>query len=162
MNFLLSWLFLQDLDSGVLGDTGTHGVSHSVDGLDALGQDLFDSPCTSNSNTNQTHGSYSLPSPGGPMLTSHKHHNQSYGPGSVGSQPPPSPAHSVPQSPMGGHTPSVPPSPYTHPMQSPASVPPPPSPAAQTLALQIRASQSWASQTRAIYHMFHSSKLCQI
>lgn len=120
---------LPDLDSGVLGDTGTHGVSHSVDGLDALGQDLFDSPCTSNSNTNQTHGSYSLPSPGGPMLNSHKHHNQSYGPGSVGSQPPPSPAHSVPQSPMGGHPPSVPPSPYTHPMQSPASVPPPPSPA---------------------------------
>ena len=120
----LPGLFLQDLDSGVLGDTGTHGVSHTVDGLDALGQDLFDSPCTSNSNL--PHGSYSLPSPGGPMLTQQ---NRSYGPGSVGSQPPPSPAHSVPQSPMGGHTPSVPPSPYAHPMQSPASVPPPPSPA---------------------------------
>jgi len=119
---------LPDLDSGVLGDTGTHGVSHTVDGLDALGQDLFDSPSLV-SNSNLPHGSYSLPSPGGPMLTSHKHHNQSYGPGSVGSQPPPSPAHSVPQSPMGGHTPSVPPSPYAHPMQSPASVPPPPSPA---------------------------------
>jgi len=125
----LQRLFLQDLDSGVLGDTGTHGLSHNVDGLDALGQDLFDSPCTPNSNL--PHGSYSLPSPGGPMLThqNNKHHNQSYGPGSVGSQPPPSPAHSVPQSPMGGHNHSVPPSPYAHPMQSPASVPPPPSPA---------------------------------
>lgn len=120
---------LPDLDSGVLGDPGAqHGGTHTVDGLDALGQDLFDSPCTSNS-TLPTHGSYSLPSPGGPMLTSHKHQNQSYGPGSVGSQPSPSPAHSVPQSPRGGHTTSVPPSPYAHPMQSPASVPPPPSPA---------------------------------
>ena len=42
-----------------------------------------------------------------------------YGPGSVGSQPP--------ASPVPGH--SVPASPYTHPMQSPASVAPPQSPA---------------------------------
>ena len=105
---------LPDLDTGVLGD-GSH-VPSSVDGLDVLDQDIFDNP--------RTHASYSLPSPGGPMLTHMPSHSyrQSSSPHSVHA----SPAHySVPPSPQVPPSPhQVPPSP--HPMQSPASVPPSP------------------------------------
>ena len=101
----------------MLGE-GSH-VPSDVDGLDVLGQDIFDNP----PHTSSSHATpnYSLPSPGGPMLTQHNVGHNYRGPGSVGSHPSESPAHhSMHASPAAA---SVPPSP--HPMPSPASVLPP-------------------------------------
>ena len=138
----------------MLGE-GSH-VPSDVDGLDVLGQDIFDNPHPPHTSSHGT-PNYSLPSPGGPMLTQHNI-SHSYKPSSVGSHPSESPVYnsmhaspaavSIPpsphqmQSPASVHPPSPaqhhfqapspaqPPSPATYlPMKSPVNLPPPPSPA---------------------------------